>query len=46
MVIGDFLSIEQTTFIKDKQFFDGPLMVNEILEWYKKKKKKNVDLKN
>lgn len=38
--VVDFLVIrEQMGFIKGRQILDGPLIVNEILDWYKKKKK-------
>lgn len=38
--IGDLVSSEHTAFIKDRQILDEPLMVNGIIEWYKKRKKK------
>ncbi|GJT09442.1 putative RNA-directed DNA polymerase, eukaryota, reverse transcriptase zinc-binding domain protein [Tanacetum coccineum] len=39
-VVDSVVSMEQSSFIKGRQILDGPLMVNEILELYKKKKKK------
>lgn len=44
-VIDSVVSLEQTTFVKDCQILDGSLMVNEIVEWYKKKKRKLMLLK-
>lgn len=32
-------------FVKGRQILDGPLMVNEIISWYKKKKIKVMILK-
>ncbi|GJV55467.1 RNA-directed DNA polymerase, eukaryota [Tanacetum coccineum] len=37
-VIDSVISPEQTTFIKARQILDGPLMLNEIINWYKKRK--------
>lgn len=39
------VSSEQTTFVKDKQILDDPLMVNEVVEGYKKNHKKMMILK-
>ncbi|GKD78582.1 RNA-directed DNA polymerase, eukaryota, reverse transcriptase zinc-binding domain protein [Tanacetum coccineum] len=39
-VVDTVVSVEQTTFIKGRQILDGPLLVNELVDWYKKKKKK------
>ncbi|GKC51518.1 RNA-directed DNA polymerase, eukaryota, reverse transcriptase zinc-binding domain protein [Tanacetum coccineum] len=38
-VIDSIISYEQTAFIKNRQILDGPLMVNEIVDWFKRKKK-------
>lgn len=43
-VIHLVVSGEQTRFIKNRKIFNGPLMVNEVVEWYKKKKKKKMML--
>ncbi|XP_071719302.1 uncharacterized protein [Rutidosis leptorrhynchoides] len=47
LVIENIISKEQTTFIRERQIFDGPMIVSEIVSWYKPKKKKlmlfNVD---
>lgn len=34
------VSKEQTTFIKDRNILDGPLILNEVISWIKKNKKK------
>ncbi|KAL4573100.1 hypothetical protein LXL04_019893 [Taraxacum kok-saghyz] len=38
-VIDSVVSKEQSAFIKGRQILDGPLVVNEVINWYKKKKK-------
>ncbi|XP_071718424.1 uncharacterized protein [Rutidosis leptorrhynchoides] len=40
VVIGSIISKEQSAFIKGRQILDGPLMINEIIDWCNKKKKK------
>ncbi|GJR42636.1 RNA-directed DNA polymerase, eukaryota, reverse transcriptase zinc-binding domain protein [Tanacetum coccineum] len=44
-VVDTVVSVEQTVFIKGHQILDGPLLVNELVDWYKKKKKKMMILK-
>ncbi|XP_071730763.1 uncharacterized protein [Rutidosis leptorrhynchoides] len=39
-VIGSVISPEQSAFIKERQILDGPLIVNEVVDWCKRKKKK------
>lgn len=39
------VSSEQTTFVKDRQILDDPLIVNEVVEGYKKNHKKMMILK-
>ena len=39
-VENEVVSSEQTTFIDGRQILDGPLMLNEIVDSYKKKRKK------
>ena len=39
-VIDDIIHPVQSAFVKGRQILDGPLVVNEVIEWYKKKKKK------
>ncbi|GKC22495.1 RNA-directed DNA polymerase, eukaryota, reverse transcriptase zinc-binding domain protein [Tanacetum coccineum] len=38
-VIGSIISCEQSAFLKSRQILDGPLMVNEIVDWFKRKKR-------
>ncbi|GJW56280.1 putative RNA-directed DNA polymerase, eukaryota, reverse transcriptase zinc-binding domain protein, partial [Tanacetum coccineum] len=38
-VIRSCVSVEQTTFIKGRNILDGPLILNECMAWYHKKKK-------
>ncbi|GJY08595.1 putative RNA-directed DNA polymerase, partial [Tanacetum coccineum] len=38
-VIDSIISPEQTAFIRGRQILDGPLLVNELIDWYKRKKK-------
>lgn len=38
--VGKLVSEEQTAFIKGCQILDGPLMLSEIVDRYKKKRKK------
>ena len=38
-VIGDCVSMEQSAFIKGRQILDGPLILNEVMEGYKSRKK-------
>nr|GFA48284.1 RNA-directed DNA polymerase, eukaryota, reverse transcriptase zinc-binding domain protein [Tanacetum cinerariifolium] len=39
-VIDSIISPEQSAFISGRQILDGPLILNEIIDWYKKLKKK------
>ncbi|GJS75512.1 putative RNA-directed DNA polymerase, eukaryota, reverse transcriptase zinc-binding domain protein [Tanacetum coccineum] len=39
-VIDKIVSKEQSAFIAGRQIFDGPVILSEIIEWYKKRKKK------
>ncbi|GJU78052.1 RNA-directed DNA polymerase, eukaryota [Tanacetum coccineum] len=39
-VIDSVISHEQSAFIKQRQILDGPLMVNEVIQWCKRKKSK------
>lgn len=39
-VIDTIISHEQSAFIKNRQILDGPLMVNEVIQWCKRKKSK------
>ncbi|GJX27138.1 putative RNA-directed DNA polymerase, eukaryota, reverse transcriptase zinc-binding domain protein [Tanacetum coccineum] len=44
-VIATVISNEQTAFVSQRQILDGPLMVNEIIDWYKRKKERLMILK-
>lgn len=39
-MIDSIISYEQSTFIKDRHILDGPMMINKLVEWYKRKMKK------
>nr|GEU69301.1 putative RNA-directed DNA polymerase, eukaryota, reverse transcriptase zinc-binding domain protein [Tanacetum cinerariifolium] len=39
-VIDTVISQEQSAFVKHRQILDGPLMVNEVIQWCKRKKSK------
>nr|GEY44374.1 cysteine-rich receptor-like protein kinase [Tanacetum cinerariifolium] len=39
-VIDSIISQEQSAFIKHRQILDGPLMVNDVIQWCKRKKSK------
>ncbi|GKA37476.1 RNA-directed DNA polymerase, eukaryota, reverse transcriptase zinc-binding domain protein [Tanacetum coccineum] len=39
-VLDNIVSPVQSAFISGRQILDGPLMVSEIIDWYKKKNKK------
>ncbi|GJV69334.1 RNA-directed DNA polymerase, eukaryota, reverse transcriptase zinc-binding domain protein [Tanacetum coccineum] len=38
-VVDKIVSHEQTTFIMNRQILDGPLILSEVIDWYKKRKK-------
>ncbi|GJT36740.1 putative RNA-directed DNA polymerase, eukaryota, reverse transcriptase zinc-binding domain protein [Tanacetum coccineum] len=38
-VIGSCISSEQSAFIKGRNILDGPLILNEVMAWYRKRKK-------
>ncbi|GJT17179.1 RNA-directed DNA polymerase, eukaryota, reverse transcriptase zinc-binding domain protein [Tanacetum coccineum] len=40
MVIGSCISPEQSAFIKGRNILDGPLILNEVMNWYRKRKEK------
>ena len=44
-VVEDLISSEQSTFVKGKQIKDSPMILNEILSWFKKEKKKTLVFK-
>ncbi|GJT45806.1 putative RNA-directed DNA polymerase, eukaryota, reverse transcriptase zinc-binding domain protein [Tanacetum coccineum] len=44
-VIDKVVSKEQSAFISGRQILDGPLIISEIIQWYKKRKKKMLIFK-
>ncbi|XP_071741317.1 uncharacterized protein [Rutidosis leptorrhynchoides] len=44
-IIDKIISPVQTTFISGRQILDGPLMLSEIIDWYKRKNKKMLMFK-
>ncbi|KAJ9556592.1 hypothetical protein OSB04_011206 [Centaurea solstitialis] len=44
-VVGSVISNSQTTFIKGRNILDGPLMVNELINWAKMLRKKMLIFK-
>nr|GEV12839.1 putative RNA-directed DNA polymerase, eukaryota, reverse transcriptase zinc-binding domain protein [Tanacetum cinerariifolium] len=38
LVIGSCISPEQSAFIKGSNILDGPLILNEVINWYRKRK--------
>ncbi|GJV99906.1 RNA-directed DNA polymerase, eukaryota, reverse transcriptase zinc-binding domain protein [Tanacetum coccineum] len=38
-VIGNCISPEKSAFIKGRNILDGPLILNEVMAWYRKRKK-------
>ncbi|GKA94541.1 RNA-directed DNA polymerase, eukaryota, reverse transcriptase zinc-binding domain protein [Tanacetum coccineum] len=44
-VIDKIVSHEQSTFIAGRQILDGPLMLSEMIDWYKNRKKKMLIFK-
>ncbi|GJZ44939.1 putative RNA-directed DNA polymerase, eukaryota, reverse transcriptase zinc-binding domain protein [Tanacetum coccineum] len=45
MVIGSCISLDKSTFIKGTNILDGPLILNEVMTWYRKRKKKLIVFK-
>ncbi|KAJ0576605.1 putative RNA-directed DNA polymerase [Helianthus annuus] len=44
-IMGQVISESQSAFLSDRFILDGPLMVNEVLEWLKKRNRKAFMLK-
>ena len=44
-VIGKCISPEQSAFIKGRNILDGPLILNEVMAWYRQRKKKHMVFK-
>ncbi|GJS58103.1 RNA-directed DNA polymerase, eukaryota [Tanacetum coccineum] len=45
MVISDIVSDTQSAFVSDRQILDGPFIINEILQWCKRKNKQALFFK-
>ncbi|GJU12746.1 RNA-directed DNA polymerase, eukaryota [Tanacetum coccineum] len=45
MVLGDLVSDTQSAFVKDRQILDGPFILNELVQWCKKKRKQSMIFK-
>ncbi|GJX82377.1 RNA-directed DNA polymerase, eukaryota [Tanacetum coccineum] len=44
-VLGDIVSEVQSAFIAERQILDGPFILNEVLQWCKRKKKQSIIFK-
>nr|GEX99612.1 RNA-directed DNA polymerase, eukaryota [Tanacetum cinerariifolium] len=44
-VLGDIVSEVQSAFVADRQILDGPFILNEIMQWCKRKKKQTLVFK-
>ncbi|GJY01240.1 RNA-directed DNA polymerase, eukaryota, partial [Tanacetum coccineum] len=44
-VIGDIVSNTQSAFVAERQILDGPFILNEVLQWCKRKNKKAMFFK-
>ncbi|GJX34045.1 putative RNA-directed DNA polymerase, eukaryota, reverse transcriptase zinc-binding domain protein, partial [Tanacetum coccineum] len=44
-VVDKIISQDQSAFISGRQILDGPLMLSEMIDWYKKRKKKMLIFK-
>ncbi|GJX71516.1 RNA-directed DNA polymerase, eukaryota [Tanacetum coccineum] len=45
VVLGDIVNDVQSAFVADRQILDGPFILNELLQWCKKKKKQSLIFK-
>ncbi|GJW59203.1 RNA-directed DNA polymerase, eukaryota, reverse transcriptase zinc-binding domain protein [Tanacetum coccineum] len=45
LVLGDLVSDTQSAFLKERQILDGPFILNEVIQWCKKKKKQSMIFK-
>ncbi|GJX72277.1 RNA-directed DNA polymerase, eukaryota [Tanacetum coccineum] len=45
MVLGDLVSDTQYAFVKDRQILNGPFILNELVQWCKKKRKQSMIFK-
>nr|GEY33496.1 putative RNA-directed DNA polymerase, eukaryota, reverse transcriptase zinc-binding domain protein [Tanacetum cinerariifolium] len=44
-VLGDIVNEVQSAFVVDRQILDGPLILNEVIQWCKSKKKQSLVFK-
>nr|GEY26408.1 RNA-directed DNA polymerase, eukaryota, reverse transcriptase zinc-binding domain protein [Tanacetum cinerariifolium] len=44
-VLGDIVNEVQSAFVADRQIFDGPFILNEVIQWCKLKKKQSLVFK-
>nr|GEX87088.1 RNA-directed DNA polymerase, eukaryota, reverse transcriptase zinc-binding domain protein [Tanacetum cinerariifolium] len=42
IIMGDIVSDVQSAFVANRQILDGPFMLNELIQWCKKKKKQTM----
>nr|GEZ58252.1 RNA-directed DNA polymerase, eukaryota, reverse transcriptase zinc-binding domain protein [Tanacetum cinerariifolium] len=45
LVLGDLVSDTQSALLKERQILDGPFILNEVIQWCKKKKKQSMIFK-
>nr|GEX24020.1 RNA-directed DNA polymerase, eukaryota, reverse transcriptase zinc-binding domain protein [Tanacetum cinerariifolium] len=45
IVLGDLVSDTQSAFVKDRQILDDPFILNELVQWCKKKRKQSMIFK-
>nr|GEY43063.1 RNA-directed DNA polymerase, eukaryota, reverse transcriptase zinc-binding domain protein [Tanacetum cinerariifolium] len=45
VALGGLVNEIQSDFVADKQILDGPFILNELVQWYKKKKKQSLVFK-
>nr|GEV62730.1 cysteine-rich receptor-like protein kinase [Tanacetum cinerariifolium] len=45
VVLGGLVNEIQSVFVADKQIIDGPFILNELVQWCKKKKKQSLVFK-
>ncbi|GJU67009.1 RNA-directed DNA polymerase, eukaryota [Tanacetum coccineum] len=45
MVLGDLVNEIQSAFVANRQILDGPFILNELVQWCKKKKKQSMVFK-
>nr|GEZ89679.1 RNA-directed DNA polymerase, eukaryota [Tanacetum cinerariifolium] len=45
-VLGDIVNEVQSAFITERQIFDGPFILNEVIQWCKLKKKQSLNFKS